>query len=138
MSTISLELFELPYLRHMYYSNNSLFYIDHELKVIVLGVLCIFFYCWPIFKTEFAALEAASGGTIEENQFCQLSADIGAELGTPARFSTSKYLIQSNATNYTATIFTILQFTNGRTWKYNRNGSVHVPIVAGVFWSKTN
>lgn len=78
-------------------------------------------------------LETAGGGTIEEIKLCQLSLDVGAELWTPARFSTFKYLIQSNATNHTATIFTVLPFTNGGTGKYNRNGTVHVPNVASIF-----
>lgn len=51
LSTISLELFELPYLRHMYYSNNSLFYIDHELKVTLIKMAVLWIYLCCYFST---------------------------------------------------------------------------------------
>lgn len=107
----------------MYYSNNSLFYIDHELEVCaasrILMPSIFFIVLFDAMTFHIAAAEKAGGSTIEEIKFCQLSAVIGAKLWSPARFSGIKYLIQSNATNYTATILTVLQSEKGCIGKYN-------------------
>lgn len=84
----------------MYYSNNSLLHIDHELEV------CMIFRAPPSFddavfivshlmaiKFYIAAVKKAGGGSITEVKLCQLSIVIGAKLGNPARFSAFKYLI---------------------------------------------